>query len=68
MSVRKLRNAWWVDFRFEGKRYRKRSPMNSKTGADDYEATLRQRLVARGTIEPKKEAEQTERKKFKVFA
>jgi integrase len=47
MSVRKIRNSWWVDFRFEGVRHRKRSPENSQGGAKAYEALLRQRL-ARG--------------------
>lgn len=47
MSVRKLRNTWWVDFRFEGVRYRKKSPDNSRKGAQAYELLLRQRL-ARG--------------------
>lgn len=47
MSVRKIRNSWWVDFRFEGVRHRRRSPENSRRGAEAYEATLRGRL-ARG--------------------
>lgn len=47
MSVRKIRQSWWVDFRHEGVRYRKRSPENTMAGAKAYEALLRQRL-ARG--------------------
>jgi integrase len=47
MAVRKDKNSWWVDFRFNHRRYRKRSPENSKIGAQAYEALLRQRL-ARG--------------------
>src|SRR6202051_1351770 len=47
MAVRKIRNAWWVDFRTDYIRYRRRSPENSKSGAEAYEAALRQRL-ARG--------------------
>lgn len=47
MAVRKIRNSWWVDFRVAHTRYRKRSPENSKTGAQAYEAMLRQKL-ARG--------------------
>ncbi len=47
MSVRKLRNSWWADFRFGRKRYRKRSPDNSQAGAKAYELILRQR-IARG--------------------
>ena len=47
MSTRKIRNSWWVDFRCEGLRYRRRSPENSQPGAKAYELLLRQR-IARG--------------------
>jgi hypothetical protein len=50
MSVRKIRKSWWVDFRAEGVRYRKRSPLNTKAGAKDYEATLRCRIERGYTI------------------
>jgi integrase len=40
-----MRNTWWVDFRFGGERYRKRSPENSRAGALAYEAVLRGRLT-----------------------
>lgn len=47
MSIRKIGTSIWIDFRFDGKRYRKRSPENSHVGAKAYEAVLRKRL-ARG--------------------
>jgi len=47
MAVRQLKGSWWVDFRSEHVRYRKRSPENTRTGAQAYEALLRRRL-ARG--------------------
>jgi integrase len=47
MSARKIRRHWYVDFRHEYQRVRKRSPENSRAGALAYEATLRGRL-ARG--------------------
>ncbi len=47
MATRKIRSSWWVDFSFNHNRYRVRSPENSKTGAQAYEAALRQKL-ARG--------------------
>lgn len=47
MAVRIIRRSWWVDFRVDHTRYRKRSPENSRTGALAFEALLRQRL-ARG--------------------
>lgn len=42
-----IRKSWWVDFRADHQRYRKRSPENSRAGALAYEAMLRQKL-ARG--------------------
>lgn len=47
MTTRLIRKSWWVDLRFDHKRYRKRSPENSRAGARAYEIVLRQRL-ARG--------------------
>jgi integrase len=47
MAVRKIQNTWWVDFWFNHLRYRKRSPENSRAGAQAYELVLRQKL-ARG--------------------
>lgn len=60
MSVRKIRNTWWVDIRFTGIRHRKKSPTNSKEGAKDYESLLRQKLLRGEPIEEeKKEAKET---------
>jgi len=47
MAVRINKKSWWVDFRFNHIRYRKRSPENSRAGALAYEAVLRQKM-ARG--------------------
>ncbi|MBN2561754.1 MAG: site-specific integrase [Phycisphaerae bacterium] len=44
MSIRKIRNSWWVDFRANGTRHRIRSIENSQAGAKAYEAVLRSRL------------------------
>jgi len=46
MAARKIKASWWVDFRFDRARYRKRSPENSRAGALAYEATLRKRLAS----------------------
>lgn len=51
MAVRTLKKSWWVDFRFNGARYRKRSPENSRKGALAYELYLRQRLTTGKSIE-----------------
>lgn len=47
MAIRRIKKSWWVDFQFDGLRYRKRSPDNSRQGASAYEALLRHKL-ARG--------------------
>lgn len=47
MPLRKFRGSWWVDIRHEKVRYRKKSPLNTRAGAQMYEFTLRTRL-ARG--------------------
>ncbi len=45
MVVRLIRKSWWVDFRFNYIRYRRRSPENTRTGALAYEASLRHKLA-----------------------
>lgn len=40
-----MKKSWWVDFNFNHRRYRKRSPANTRAGALAYEATLRTRLA-----------------------
>lgn len=65
MAVRKIKGSWWVDFRFNGERYRKRSPDNSKPGAQSYEAYLRQKL-ARGESLVEDDSKQAQT--FKEFA
>ena len=37
-------DEWWVDFEFRGKRVRRRSPMQTKTGAREFEEDLRREL------------------------
>lgn len=54
MSVRVIKKSWWVDFRVNHTRYRKRSPTNSKKGAQDYESLLRQRITRGESIEGEK--------------
>ncbi|MBU6414665.1 hypothetical protein KGQ34_00265 [Patescibacteria group bacterium] len=62
MTARKFRNTWWIDFRHEHQRYRRRSPENSKAGAQAYEAVLRHRLARGETLDF------AERQTFKNFA
>lgn len=65
MAVRKLRNWYWVDIRFEGIRYRKKSPDNTQAGAKAYEALLRQRLAHGESIDAPSKAKV---KTFEEFA
>ncbi|MEI7720222.1 MAG: tyrosine-type recombinase/integrase [bacterium] len=67
MAVRKIKNSWWVDFRADYKRYRKRSPENTKAGAEAYEALLRSKLVRGEQIEKTANVSQQERL-FEQFA
>ncbi|MGY3132302.1 integrase [Bradyrhizobium sp. USDA 4501] len=46
-----IKTSWWVDFTVNSTRYRKRSPENTKAGAQAYEATLRQKLARGDSIE-----------------
>jgi len=45
MAVRKIKGSWTVDFRYEYRRYRIRSPVNTESGAKQYEAELRLKLA-----------------------
>jgi integrase len=51
-----IKKSWWVDFRFDHARYRRRSPENSRAGALAYEASLRQRLARGESLDPKEKA------------
>jgi len=51
MAVRIIKKSWWVDFRFNHRRYRKRSPENTKAGAEAYEAFLKRKLALGESID-----------------
>ena len=67
MAVRMIKKSWWVDFRSNHTRYRKRSPENSRAGALAYEAVLRGKL-ARGESIGKEEETQLQETTFEHFA
>lgn len=54
MPVRKDGPSWWVDFGHEGKRYRKKSPINTQAGAREYELILRHRLLTGQAVDDPK--------------
>jgi integrase len=67
MAVRIIKKSWWVDFRINYQRYRKRSPENSRAGALAYEAALRQKLAREISLEPDPNKEKVT-KTFEAFA
>ena len=67
MAVRKIKNSWWVDFRFNHQRIRKKSPDNAKAGAQSYEALLRQKL-ARGEPITNSDLKPRQEQTFEEFA
>lgn len=50
MSVRKIKGSWWVDFQTNFTRYRKRSPLNTKSGAEMFEVQMRLELSSKGNL------------------
>lgn len=50
MSVRKIDGAWYVDVRWRGQRYRKKSPANHQAGAQAFELRVRQQLESSGFL------------------
>ena len=47
MSARRMKGSWWVDFRFRGERFRRKSPLDTRRGAEEFERCLRQQLLDR---------------------
>lgn len=64
MSTRKIKSSWWVDFRWQGRRIRKRSPVNTRAGADEYEAVLRGRILRSEPLD----ATEQKTPRFEAFA
>jgi integrase len=50
MSVRKIDGVWYVDVRWRGRRYRKKSPANHQAGAHAFELRVRQQLEGSGFL------------------
>ncbi len=72
MAVRKIDEHWYVDLRFRRQRVRRRSPVDTKGGAREYELLLRQELSASGNfdrLDPRKQKEAEEKvPTFAAFA
>ena len=68
MAIRKIKKSWWIDFSYNHIRYRKRSPYNSRDGAEAYEAVLRQKLARGETLDPQEKKQQECEQQFKEFA
>ncbi len=50
MAVRKIKGSWWVDFMYQSERLRRRSPSNTKAGAEAFEVHLRQTVATHGSV------------------
>ncbi len=50
MAVRKVKGTWWVDFMYNRERFRKRSPLNTKAGAEAFEAHVRRLVAQHGSV------------------
>ncbi len=60
MAVRKIDGHWYADIRFGRLRFRKKSPEDSRRGAEAFEHLLKQKLLSKGSLEdPKTEKERT---------
>jgi integrase len=66
MAVRIIKKYWYVDFTIDYIRYRRRSPENSKSGAQAYEAVLRQKLARPGAMD--RASQQLKSMPFEQFA
>lgn len=49
MPVRIHKGSWWIDFSYAGVRFRKRSPVDSRAGALDFEVFLRREITRLGS-------------------
>jgi hypothetical protein len=67
MAVRMIKKSWWVDFRANPLRFRKRSPENTRAGALAYEAMLKHKL-ARGEQIDRVSNSEEQNQTFEQFA
>ncbi|QQS60487.1 site-specific integrase [Candidatus Falkowbacteria bacterium] len=68
MTIYKKNNSYWVNIRFNRKRYRKPSPQNTLAGAKAYESLLRQKLARGEPIVDEPEEVIAEKTLFSAFA
>lgn len=66
MAIRNLKGSWWVDFQYRNKRIRKRSPVNTKPGARQFEMRLKNKIMNGESIN--EDTEKDKEQKFKAFA
>lgn len=68
MPARKIGKHWYVDLRFNFERVRKKSPINTKGGAQAYEVNLLKRLMAGESLDAPDGASTKRSPKFSDFA
>ncbi len=62
MSARHYKGSWWVDFRWKRSRIRRKSPVDTKRGAEEYERQLRQELLSGVDVSRKESIEKEQEK------
>lgn len=66
MAVHKIKGSWWVDFMYDGERVRRRSPLNTRVGAEDLEVYLRKLVGLHGSVSAARKAEEESRRRARV--
>ncbi|MBI2551325.1 site-specific integrase [Candidatus Uhrbacteria bacterium] len=64
MAIRKIDGAWCVDFRFNRERIRRKSPEDSRRGAEAFELLLKRKLLKGESIEATEEPKELTFKEF----
>jgi len=67
MPTRRIKNSWWVDITHNNIRYRRKSPQDTKAGAQAFEMTLRRKLAEGVSLTPDPE-QKLRKQKFREFA
>lgn len=67
MPTRKIKNAWYVDFRYQGKRYRMKSPIDTRNGAQAFETDLKSKLIRGEPLKPTPTSQDMTLKDFSVI-
>lgn len=68
MAVRKIKGSWYVDFSWKCERFRRLSPVDTRSGAQEYELFLRREIAAHGSLDHLDPKNRVEEPTFAEFA